>query len=203
MRLPFAHLNLRKNPFGQFSIEERTQLVEVNVDNWATKLANPRYCVQFVGEKGYGKTTHLLALKAMFPDAGYVHIAEGEFAPVPAGSPIIIDEAQRLTKWQQFRTFRARVPLVLGTHFDYTKHLRFAGRTFDTVEVAQFMSSARLVRILNRRIEWVRRGNGPVPQISKSACSILLKEYGPDIRSIQRKLYDTFQEMTEVQDVEV
>ena len=96
-QLPYVHLNLRRNPFGEFSEDERTALAVVNVDGICTRLDSPEYAVQFVGEKGYGKTTHLLAILARCSGAGYVHIPEGERAEVPDGCPILIDEAQRLT----------------------------------------------------------------------------------------------------------
>jgi hypothetical protein len=62
--LPYAHLNLRRNPFGEFSEDERTALALVDIEPIIERLNNPGYVVQFVGEKGYGKTTHLLAIRS-------------------------------------------------------------------------------------------------------------------------------------------
>jgi len=101
-QLPFAHLNLRRNPFGEFSAEDWTRLADVDLEEFDGLLAEAGSVVQFVGEKGYGKTTHLLAIGARFPGSGYVHIPEGERAEVPGGNPLLIDEAQRLT-WRQRR----------------------------------------------------------------------------------------------------
>jgi hypothetical protein len=195
--LPFAHLNLRRNPFGEFSIEDWTRLADVDLEEFDELLAEPGSVVQFVGEKGYGKTTHLLAIGARFPGSGYVHIPEGERAEVPAGNPVLIDEAQRLTWRQRRQVFRSSVPLVLGTHRDFTRELSRAGRRVRTVAVEGRMNATRLTRILNSRIECVRRGEGPVPGVLYETAAGLLERFGPDIRRIQLELYMTFQNMND------
>lgn len=199
--LPFAHLNLRRNPFGEFSADENAALAEVDVDPFVAFLSQADAAVQFVGEKGYGKTTHLLALRARFAGAGYVHIAEGEWGTIPTGSPLLIDEAQRLTRWQQFRVFRRHVPLVLGTHVDFAEPLRRAGRRVMTVPVEGRMNPERLARILNARIDWVRRREGPLPHVRVETASRLLERYGPDVRRVLHELYLLFQQMSTIHDV--
>ena len=202
--LPFAHLNLRRNPFGEFSVEERTVLADVDVLEYDDFLTEHGATLQFVGEKGNGKTTHLLAIRARFAESGYVHIPEGEKAEVPSGNPILVDEAQRLTRWQQRQLFRSRAPLVLGTHRDFSQELTRAGRQVRTVAVSDRMSVKRLTRILNKRISWVRRGQGHVPSISCESAGHLLNQFGPDIRQILFEMYEKFQNLPEgCRDVEV
>lgn len=200
-KLPYAHLNLRHNPFGELSRAELASLAEVDVESIVAKLGQDRFAVQFVGEKGYGKTTHLLAIRARFLEAGYVHIAEGEKAVLPGGCPTMIDEAQRLTLWQRFRLFRSAVPLVLGTHRDFSKELRLAGRQVETVEVECGTNARRLCRLLNARIEHVRRGPGAVPCVSLKTAERLRLEHGANIRAMLHQLYVRFQELPEVCDV--
>ncbi|HIK92638.1 MAG TPA: hypothetical protein EYG03_11735 [Planctomycetes bacterium] len=199
--LPYAHLNLRRNPFGEFSEDERTSLALVDVDAIITRLNDPHYVVQFIGEKGYGKTTHLLAIRLRLRAAGYVHIPEGERAPIPSGRPILIDEAQRLTRWQQFQVFRSNIPLVLGTHRDFHRQLRLAGRVVETIEVQQGTDVERLHRLLNARIQWVRRNDGQVPAITTGMAERLRKEFGADIRGMLHQLYAVFQNLNEIADL--
>ena len=199
--IPFAHLNLRRNPFGEFSPEEIAALAQVEIDEVAAQLGDPAFAAQFVGEKGFGKTTHLLAIRARFPGAGYVHIAEGERGVIPAGRPLLIDEAQRLTWRQQRKVFRDPVPLVLGTHVDFHRALTRAGRRVITIRVAERMNTDRLHDLLNARIRWVRRGDGPLPAIRRQTARRLLEQFGPDVRRIQQDLYLTFQRLSGIQDV--
>lgn len=200
-QLPYAHLNLRHNPFGELSREELASLAEVDVESIVARLSVDRFAVQFVGEKGYGKTTHLLAIKARFAEAGYVHIPEGETAVLPGGRPTMIDEAQRLTLWQRFQLFRAAVPLVLGTHRDFSAELRRAGRTVETIEVEQRTDVHRLCRLLNARVEHVRRGAGLVPIVTMETATRLRREFGSNIRAMLHQMYVAFQKLSEVRDV--
>lgn len=200
-QLPYVHLNLRHNPFGELSREELTNLAEVEVDSICGKLSKDGFAVQFVGEKGNGKTTHLLAIRARFADAAYVHIAEGETATLPGGCPTMIDEAQRLTWWQRFRLFRSTVPLVLGTHRDFTTELQRAGRKVETIDVSQQTDERRLCRLLNSRIEHMRRGAGLVPTVSMETAMKLRREFGSDIRAMLHSMYVVFQNLAEVREV--
>ena len=202
--LPFAHLNLRRNPFGELPLSDWAALAEVDVQEFDEFLIEPGATVQFVGEKGNGKTTHLLAIRDRIPESVYVHFPEGQKAQIPAGNPILIDEAQRMTRWQQWKVFRSDTSLVLGTHRDFTGELTRAGRRVKTVAVHERMSPERLTRIVQHRIEWVRRNPGPVPELSCDTADRLLARFGPDIRRIFFELYGTFQNLQEgCTDVEV
>ena len=199
--LPYARLNLRRNPFGDLNLAERAELAIVNVASIVARLDNPRYAVQFVGEKGFGKTTHLLAILRQLPQATYYHIPEGTRPPVPQGSPLMIDESQRLTHWQRWSVFRRRTALVLGTHQDHRRALQRVGRSVETIHVADRMNTDRLTTLLNARIRCCQRGPGPIPSIRRATAQLLLQRFGPDIRTIEDTLYSRFQSLREVQDV--
>jgi len=204
--LPFAHLNLRRNPFGEFSKEERTQLALVDLNAAIQHLEQQteihRPVVQFVGEKGFGKTTHLLAIAARFARSAYVHIPEGERVRIPDdGEPLLIDEAQRLTFWQQIRLFRSDRPLVLGTHRDFTRQLHRAGRSVLTLAADRHTNANHVASIANARILAVRRTDGPTPRVTAATANLLYLQFGSDIRSMQHSLYEIFQQLRSIQDV--
>jgi deoxyribodipyrimidine photolyase-like uncharacterized protein len=143
----------------------------------------------------------LLAIHARFDGSGYVHIPEGDHARIPLGAPLLIDEAQRLTWRQQRSLFHARIPLVLGTHYDFSDSLQRAGRQVRTVAVERNMTPDRLARILNSRIHSVRRHDAAVPNIRLETASQLLEQFGPNIRRVQHELYLIIQDMNRIQDV--
>lgn len=199
--LPYARLNLRRNPFGELSPDEWAELAVVDTQPLVESLSHTRSAIQFIGDKGFGKTTHLLALKTLFPHAGYVHIPEGETRPMPEGSPLLVDEAQRMT-WKQRRTvFPNNTPLVLGTHRDFERSLRRAGRHVVTIPVKHSTSPQRLHEILNRRIAAFRRQAGPIPNVSRDTCDRLLNQFGPNIRAIVQQLYEQVQGMSDVEEI--
>jgi hypothetical protein len=204
--LPFEHLNLRRNPFGEFSAEDRTQLAVVDLANALDHLQQSAQkrppVLQVIGEKGFGKTTHLLAIAKHFPDAVYIHIPEGEHVTVPnTGEPLLIDEAQRLTLWQRLWLFRSRRSLVLGTHRDFTQQLKRAGRSVLTMNAARHTTPERIEQILNDRIKSVRRNSDSIPTVTSATARTMFALYGNDLRSIQHHLYEVFQSLGSVQDV--
>ena len=189
MQLPFAHLNLRVNPFGEPRVEERAALAVVDLPE--LRAGDP---VQFVGESGHGKTTHLLALLARNPGAVYERLQEGEdrYAARASGAvPLLLDEAQRLRPQLLLRLFSQNRTLALGTHDDLS---RFSDRPLRTVRFAG-LTLARLRAILARRIEWARRGPGPVPVVSDASLQALLDRHASDVRAIEGHLYESFQSL--------
>ena len=201
--LSFAQLNLRWSPFGELSSLEWASLASVDVEHVVSRLCNPSYAAQFAGQNECGKTTHLLAIRDKFPHAGYVHIPEGEPRAIPDGCPLIVDEAQRLTRLQRFRLLGRRVPLVLGTHEDFGRALRRAGRDVETLSVGSPTDPNRLYVLVNRLIRRFRRGPGHVPWVSRATAELLVARCGPDLRAIEGLLYHRFQEMREVEYVQV
>jgi hypothetical protein len=200
--LPFAHLNLRRNPFGELTRDERTQLAVVEIQEALAHLTQPRASVQFVGEKGFGKTTHLLAIARHFPESAYVHIPEGQSCVIPDhGEPLLIDEAQRLTRTQRWSLLRSERRLVLGTHQDFAKALSRAKRPVLTLAADRLTDAARVCTILNSRIQFARRDAGPIPSVTEETASRLLARFGSDVRSIEHSLYHVFQELGEIRDV--
>jgi hypothetical protein len=59
----YSHLNLRRNPFGEASTEERIPLAVANIEEIRQYFMRPKTAIQLMGEHGRGKTSHLLALK--------------------------------------------------------------------------------------------------------------------------------------------
>ena len=200
--LPFLYLNLHRNPFGELTVAERTRLAIVECDVALQHLKSPRSVIQIIGEKGYGKTTHLLALAAQFAENAYVHIPEGQRVALPAtGEPLFIDEAQRMTFMQRWQTFRSQRRLILGTHTNFEQTLRRSGRQVLTIAADQFTDASRVQNLLNARIEFTRREAGPIPKITQATAAELFRQFGSDIRSIEHSMYLTFQQLRTIQDV--
>lgn len=200
--LPFFALNLRRNPFGELTAAERTALAVVDNSEVLQHLTLDRAAVQIVGEKGYGKTTHLLSFAVQFSGHAYIHIPEDQRVVIPeVGNPLFIDEAQRLTLFQRLQVFRSNRRLILGTHADFEKKLRRAGRPVMTIAADRFTNESRVHNLLNARIEFARRGPGPIPSVTLKTAAKLFTRFGSDIRSMEHSMYHTFQQLRDVQDV--
>lgn len=191
---PFRFYNLWRNPFGELTRHERAELAVAEVTQWLRFLENDRAVLQFVGPCGRGKTTHALAIVRALPTAGYIYLPEEKPRPqVGLHRPMIVDESQRLSFWQLRRVLRVPGPLVLCTHVDHRRAIQRAGRELLSVEIGAETNPSKLQKILNRRIEASRLGDGTIPQISHDHATQLHSRFGSDVRAIEHHLYIEFQ----------
>lgn len=192
--LPWAWCNLRRNPFGELTRAERVEVAVVDVAAIREKLSEPKTAVQFIGDCGRGKTTRMLVLAASFADAHYVYLPEDEPCPAIAeGSPLLVDEAQRLPKRVRRSIFATGLPLVLATHRDLTRSLRRFGYQVHTECIGQGNNARLLAEVLNRRIEASRLAAGPVPELSVQDAETLVQRFECDFRGIEGYLYERVQ----------
>jgi hypothetical protein len=179
MPFAFEKLNLTRNPFGEPTREERMELALVQDQDhaqWVQWLQKPNRAIQFMGDQGRGKSTHLFALLRSFPGAPFTYLAEGvRFVRIPRFPVVFVDEVQRLHPlWRFFLELH-------GAHIEVL-----------TREVS-VMSLAKLAAILTTRIEWARQGPGPVPTLPDAALRALKSRFGSDLRAMEGHLYDVFQ----------
>lgn len=197
LALPFARLNLTRNPFGELPLETRSQLavLDIEVAPWLERLREPGFALQITGECGRGKTTHLLALRQSFPNAPHLYRPEDEPSPrVPHAPLLFLDEMQRFSAWTRGRLLRRSASFVIGTHGDHRAEFRRAGLDYGTLEL-RGLSPERLRVILERRVEAARRAPGPVPTFEPATIHALIEHFGDDLRSIQDHLYEVFQRL--------
>ena len=203
LQLPFAHLNLRRNPFGVVPREERGRLAVADVDRFVERLARPGFAVEFVGDCGRGKSTHLHALWGHFPSAPYVRVAEQPRGlRAPSAAVIFVDEAQFLSWWQRRRLFRRAASFAVGTHESLAGVFRRAGLEYETVAVGG-VDVDKVQAMITRRLEWARRAEGQLPRVTPAAVGELVARHGDDLRAIEHHLYEVFQRLEEISDVEV
>ncbi|MCA9596321.1 MAG: hypothetical protein KC776_23565 [Myxococcales bacterium] len=186
--LPFAHLNLRHNPFGELPTDERARVAEVG------ELSCPRgSVVQLLGDAGRGKSTHLWAWHARNPGSLYEYVPEGACTLRARALPELcfVDEAQRLSRVELRRLFSDAARLVLASHADLSGFTRRPVRT----RMLTGMSEERLGRILTRRVEAARRSTGPVPRFPAETLRAIVARFGDDLRSAESHLYDVFQRL--------
>ena len=205
--LSFAHLNLYRNPFGEPSRQERAELALIeDIDVYVSDLKNAeRVAIQFMGDGGRGKSTHLIAIHSHFPDRPFIYLAEGERRiRFPSADSLFIDEAQRIPKWRRHLLFRRPCSMALATHDDLSAELTAAGYVVRTVDVDIGHSFDRLHAIFEHRISSVQRDiNTPRPHITRAATEALCQRYGSNIRAMESHLYDVFQTMKEIKNAEV
>ena len=197
---PFANLNLLRNPFGELTSEDRIAASVIDYSKIEPFLNQPHVALQFWGECGHGKTTHLLALSQHVKSAQYIYLPEDEKCPpiperVEPNQTLLIDEAQRLPFWIRRKVFKQGGPLIIGTHRDFRSTLKRFGYVVHGVSFENQLSAIRLQTILNRRIELARFREGLLPLIGLQESQRLCDRFGDNIRAVEGVLFDAFQSL--------
>lgn len=204
--LPFAHLNLRLNPFGAVTPVESAKLAIVNIDlqQFISRLQKPGFAIQFMGPSGRGKTTHLFVLYNHFSSYPYTYIPPDAPIPEIPDTPVqFIDEMQRIGRKRRKAILGRQASFVIGSHKSHRQEFIRAGLDYEVVRL-QGLSVERLVTIIERRIEWARRDPDlPIPFVSMASAANLIATFGDDLWAIENYLYDVFQELQEAGEVVV
>jgi len=194
----YSHLNLRRNPFGEATTEQRIQLAVANMDEIRVLFCRPKSAIQFIGDHGRGKTSHLLALKReLLAKQGlntpYLRLRDDW--RIPHSKHLLLDEGELLWRRPFWRLITVQ-SLAISTHRDLSGLLRAFGFSVCTIQIGAATSS-NLREIFEKRIEWARQGTGPVPQISETTTKSLIERYGDDVRAMEDALYDHVEAMQE------
>ena len=200
--LPFSHLNLRYNPFGELTPEERAEVAVVDIERFVHRMEAGRFAVQFQAPCGRGKTTHLLALRTRFPEAPYVHVLENGRSNLPVAPVVFVDDLDHLPPRLRLRFLKRESAVAVTTHVDLSADFAKAGLDHETVAVGN-ATPALLSAIIRRRVERARRGPGELPDVPAEEVCKLIERFGDDLRAAEDHLYDRFQEMKEIGHVQV
>lgn len=192
--LPFEHLNLRRNPFGELPVAARAALAIVDVSpELVARVRGGRFALLFVGPPGRGKTTHLDALAALLPGAPLVRVPiDAPPPPMPDAPVLLVDELHFVPPRARARLLARGPGLVATTHGDHARELARAGLPHTLVPVGG-LTPGRLLAVVERRVEWARRGPGPVPRLGPATAAALVARHGDDLRAIIDTLYDVVQ----------
>lgn len=203
LRLPYAHLNLTRNPFGELSAQERGRLAIADIERFIDPLKTVGFVLQIMGEQGRGKSTHLHALRQHFPTAPYLYYPEdGPKPKVPKAKLLFLDETQRFTKKERLRILKQKASFVIATHQDHREE--FKQLKLEHVSITlNSLSVTTLASILEKRLEASRRAAGPLPYFEQDALEQLIKRFDDDLRSIFEYLYDIFQSLEEIESVKL
>lgn len=215
---PFQSLGFRCNPFRALTYEEWAALAVLSED--LQRILDRGFMhLQILGEKGTGKTTHLLALKSLLDMQGwytaYEYLPEGHssFLNIPSGLDyFILDEIQRLSPRQLYRLLAftgvksswwrifnrdntagsiSDLHLVLGSHKDLTPLFSRHGLALQTLTIRN--NTRHLGQVLQKRLSYFSLTPNPSIYLDESAVEWFFKNFNGDYRAVLDCLYDIFQ----------
>lgn len=195
MKRIFEHLNLKWNPFSEPCDQDRHALFVGDIRTLSARLRDG-VALQLVGDHGRGKSSRLRALQHDL-SAPYVRLRDQW--TIPVARVVLIDEAELLTRRPWWALLRCKA-VALSTHRDLSAGLRVLGFSVETVTVAE-TSVDTLREIFSKRIQWARRGPGPVPDVSEETIRQLISLHQDNIRAMEHDLYSRFQSLQELTNV--
>jgi hypothetical protein len=215
--LPFARLNLRRNPFGEPHPEDLGDLFVGGLEDWPAFLRGPpskesrryfrkaedqgeRPFLQLLGPAGCGKSTLLAALQGRFTGSSlFAWCPAKGWPPIPKErfGPLFVDDAQMLGKRMLVRVHRFPA-VVAATQVDLEVSFRDAGFRVMTTWVPGRICPRLMGSIIDRRLEWARRASGPIPKVDEDAIDLLFRRHGHDLRAMLACLYDRYQQLEEL-----
>jgi hypothetical protein len=197
-QLPFAHLNLKRNPFGELRLDRRGAVAVGELDEEIEHLREGGV-VQFVGESGRGKSTALHALAHRLDVAAYVRVPrDGTVPNWPEADLLLVDELQFLDRSARLDLWQSSRSIACGTHVSFDDEIREAGRRVETIDLNETRSLDELAAMFRRRIVAYRRDDErPVPTLERATLRRLRERYGSDHRAMENHLYEVFQTLDE------
>ncbi len=190
--LAFSNLNLRRNPFGEMTRDERAAVAIVDLGDLAFQIRQPGHAVQFLAPHGRGKTTNLIALHRHVPSWQFLRIFEDSSPHFEGERGRLIDSFDKLPRRLRKSAYSTSTSLGITTHIDLAREIRRAGYQV-TTRVVRTVDAGKLSAIFQRRIEFVRRGPGPVPRLDASRIAGLIETHGSDVRAMETELYGLFE----------
>lgn len=201
---PFHHLGLRCNPFRALTDEEWVEVAVLpeRVEELLASEAGAH--VQLLGDQGRGKSTALRSLAARLADRGrrvrYEYLGEGRNRFETDAKELdvfLLDEAQRLNGGERRRllSLAGRTPLrlIISSHEDMAVVFQRMGLSVQTLTV-EVGDEEHFRRIIERRLAYFALDPHRPPDLAEELVSRVWAEFGSDLRSAERFLYEALQE---------
>jgi hypothetical protein len=141
LSLPYEHLNLRRNPFGRLTREEKNELVVLRIDlsPHIERLREPGYAVQFLKEGARNKTTHLLAIRQHFPSSPYIRLYADQPVPAIPDSPVLfLDWLHEMPRVDRVRLLRRDGSFAIVSHINHGREFRRAKLNYDLIKLPAY-----------------------------------------------------------------
>jgi len=184
------------NPFSGIADNDIIHTIYPNhpIDLWIDLLEDKKSkIIEFVGQKGRGKTTHLKLLQQYFSDSEIYHL-DKKLIKIKKGksSIIFIDSIQRLSFFKRMKLWLNRkTTYAITTHHTKAWEYRMANRQFHSFKF-QGISVPSLRHIIANRISLATNLLPHQIKINDTILFTLIQHHGDDYRSILNLLYDSY-----------
>jgi hypothetical protein len=138
----------------------------------------------------------------------YEYLPEGQhhFVTETSGLDVfLLDEAQRLTRWQRRKLVKAapHVQLIISSHEDLTPLFAKKGLNLTSVDLTGEMDVAWITAVLHKRLSYFAIPNQPHATLTPAAITYLLETFGQNLRQMEYFLYEVWQQLEDAEPVDI
>lgn len=206
----FHSLGFSRNPFGSLTNEEWADIA-VLPEVITKAFADDSSHLQFLGEKGQGKTTALLKLTSEFKKRAQKVVYESlrcgqqhfETA-IDDLDVFVLDEAQRLSWWQRRHLLKMvrqneSCRLILSSHQDLRYWFAYYRLPLITIQLENHLTYQHWRTLLARRLAYFALPNADYVTLAPDAVRYLYETFGHDLRAGEWFLYEVWQRLENVE----
>ena len=186
------------NPFGGLSEAEKSVALQPKYDLEAmaeSLLDDPPQLIEFLGRKGRGKTTHLVALHNMLPDTPIFLLDQERLLSkinLATSSILFIDSIQKVPILERQQLWKnPRLSIVYTTHIPRYWAKMIAAKNFNSYSF-KGINAKELEKMIRARLQLAATHNLPPYQFEPHFIQQLIRLHGDHIRGIMNQLYDEF-----------
>lgn len=206
----FHTLGFQRNPFGALTDEEWAEIA-ILPPAVAAQVQQAAH-LQLIGPKGCGKTSAMRGIRAHLQtgqvNMAYEYLPEGTTkfnTMLPGLDLFLLDEAQRLTRWERRRWLRGvkngRLRTIFSSHEDLSALFVRKKLPLTTIHLAPHVTPSHYAAILQRRLAFFAFDDPPRITFSNEATVFLVKTFGQDMRAAEYFLYEVWQGIEEVGEI--
>ena len=138
----------------------------------------------------------------------YEYLPEGQryFVTETKGLDIfLLDEAQRLNRWQRRKLLKAAsyLQLIISSHEDLTPLFAKKGLTLTSVDLTGEMDAGWITAVIRKRLAYFAIPDQPHATLTPEAITYLVEIFGQNLRQMEYFLYEVWQQLETTESVDV
>ena len=184
------------NPFGGVASDDLmlTLIPKYEIEEWISLIKQkPPKIIEFVGEKGRGKTTHLSVLHEYFTETPIYFLDRTHSYKKIKEAPIVfIDSIGRVPFVKRLMLWLKRdITYVVTTHTSRKYESKLCSRVCLSYNFGGIKES-ELKEIIIRRISLASNRSVDAIDLNSAVLKELISRYNDDFRGVLNFLYDNF-----------
>ncbi len=187
------------NPFGGILNEDLEKIIvpKIDLEGIAIKINSSKsLAIEFIGEQGRGKTTHLFYLQKQMDQFPLFRLdAKSTLSNILINdsSTVFVDSIHHLNLVDRIKLFKAKQKVIYTTHWNRRFECIIASKDYHSIKL-KGIDTNLLTEILNKRLNLAAKSAlDEKEKFTNLEAKQLIKKFGDNYRGIINYLYMKYQ----------